>query len=134
MTTYKKKHKIKKIKTVNNKANGELNFGVFGLKTLEACVLSEKQVETVRRVIAQCTRRVSKVKIRVFFQHPITKKSLQSRMGKGSGAIKGFIANVKSGTIILEISNVKQNLAIKALQSGRLRLPIKTKIISKDFF
>lgn len=134
MIVYKKRHKIKKIKIVNNKHIGGLSFGVFGLKALEACVLSEKQVETVRRVIAQRTRRTSKVKIRIFFQHPITKKSLQSRMGKGSGAIKDFIANVKPGTTILEISNVKQNLAIKALQSGRLRLPIRTKIICKEFF
>lgn len=84
---YKKRHKIKnKEKKINNFL-GTLKFGEYGLKACSSGELTAKQVESMRRILVQVTRRIGKVKIRVFFQQPITKKPLHSRMGKGCGAV-----------------------------------------------
>lgn len=134
ITIYKKKHKNKKSKTNHKFFSGVLHFGIIGLKAQTSGILTQNQVETVRRVVAQVTKRNSKVKIRVFFKHPLTKKPLLTRMGKGAGPIKSWICYIKAGTIILEVSNVQIQLAKIALQIGQQRLPIKTKIVYKDFF
>ena len=84
---YKKKHKIKKISLVKNYA-GNIQFGFYGIKSLESGILLTQEVETIRRTISRITKRDCKVLIRVFFSHPITKKPLKSRMGKGVGVIK----------------------------------------------
>jgi len=84
---YKKRHKIIKSKNVNKDFLGTLHLGIFGLKAKSSGVLTDKQVETVRRVVAQKTKRSGKIKIRIFFQQPLTKKPLLTRMGKGSGSI-----------------------------------------------
>jgi len=84
---YKKKHKIKKISLVKNYA-GNIQFGFYGIKSLESGILLTQEVETIRRTISRITKRACKVLIRVFFSHPITKKPLKSRMGKGVGVIK----------------------------------------------
>jgi large subunit ribosomal protein L16 len=84
---YKKKHKIKKISLVKNYA-GNIQFGFYGIKSLESGILLTQEVETIRRTISKITKRAGKVLIRVFFSQPITKKPLKSRMGKGVGIIK----------------------------------------------
>jgi|688.fasta_scaffold2465228_1 large subunit ribosomal protein L16 len=84
---YKKKHKIKKISLVTNYV-GNIQFGFYGIKSLESGILLTQEVETIRRIIARITKRTCKIVIRVFFSQPITKKPLKSRMGKGVGIIK----------------------------------------------
>ena len=84
---YKKIHKIK-ISALINKKLSTIKYGVHGLKTITPGVLTAKQIETARRVISRATKRIGKVFIRVFFNLPITKKPLLSRMGKGCGVIK----------------------------------------------
>ena len=86
---YKKKHKHnnKNRSTLNNYLSN-LQFGLYGIKAIESGVLLVQEIETIRRVISRITKRVTNVFIRVFFYHPITKKSLKSRMGKGVGLIK----------------------------------------------
>jgi len=84
---YKKYHKIKKI---YKKQRSNLIFmckGFYGLKVLESGLITPKQLETVRRVIVKLTKRTSKILINIFFNQPLTKKPLLSRMGKGSGSI-----------------------------------------------
>ena len=84
---YKKKHKIKKISGIKQYA-GNIQFGFYGIKSLESGILLTQEVEAIRRVISRITNRICKVLIRVFFSQPITKKPLKSRMGKGVGIIK----------------------------------------------
>jgi large subunit ribosomal protein L16 len=84
---YKKIHKIK-ISSLINKKLSTIKYGLHGLKVVKPGILTAKQIETARRVISRETKRVGKVFIRVFFNLPITKKPLLSRMGKGCGPIK----------------------------------------------
>jgi len=85
---YKRKHKkYKQIKATSLYLT-TIQFGVYGIKSLESTTLTEKQVETVRRILARVTKRQGRIFIRTFFNQAITKKPLLSRMGKGGGAIK----------------------------------------------
>jgi len=84
---YKKKHKIQ-ISTLTNKKLSTLKYGFHGLKVVKPGILTTKQIETARRVISRETKRICKVFIRIFFNLPITKKPLLSRMGKGCGVVK----------------------------------------------
>jgi len=87
INTYKKRHKIKFSKTTTDYLS-TIKFGSYGLKATSSGFLTAKQLEAARRVIARTTKRIGKIIIRVYFQHPITKKPLLTRMGKGCGAIK----------------------------------------------
>jgi large subunit ribosomal protein L16 len=84
---YKKKYKVKHIKKIKN-YTGKVQFGVYGIKTMESSIFLSQELEVVRRMISRITKRFSKVLIRVFFCQPVTKKPLKSRMGKGVGVIK----------------------------------------------
>jgi len=88
ITSYKKQHKIK-IKITTKLFISEVKFGFFGLKVLESCILTPYQVENFRRLIVKQTKRAGKLYIRVFFNFPLTKKPLLTRMGKGVGPVKG---------------------------------------------
>jgi len=87
----KKCGKYNKI-NIKKECSAIVKFGVFGLKTKTSGILTIKQLETVRRLISRKTKKLSKFFIRVFFQHPIRKKSLLSRMGKGIGSIKLWVS------------------------------------------
>ena len=129
---YIKQHKIK-ISSLMNKKLTTIKYGFYGLKIVTPGILTPKQIETARRVISRETKRIGKIFIRIFFSLPITKKPLMSRMGKGCGVIKKWIAVVKSGTVILEINGVSKRLAKNALKLASLRLPLKVNIISRVF-
>lgn len=129
---YKKIHKIK-ISSLINKKLSTIKYGVHGLKVVTPGILTAKQVETVRRVISRATKRISKVFIRVFFNLPITKKPLLSRMGKGCGVIKSWIAIVKKGTVVIEVDGISQSFAKQVLKSASIRLPLQVSIISRYF-
>jgi large subunit ribosomal protein L16 len=88
VTKYKKKFRLKKIVNVKNKFLGLCQFGFYGIKAVSSGFLTNKQVETMRRVIAKITKRIGNIFIRVVFQHSLTGKSLHTRMGKGAGFIK----------------------------------------------
>lgn len=85
---YKKRHK-KKFITSTTEFLTTIKIGSYGLKAISSGFLTAKQLETARRVIARVTKRVGKILIRVFFNQPLTKKPLLTRMGKGSGPVKG---------------------------------------------
>ena len=129
---YKKIHKIK-ISALINKKLSTIKYGVHGLKTITPGVLTAKQIETARRVISRATKRIGKVFIRVFFNLPITKKPLLSRMGKGCGVIKSWIAIVKKGTVVIEVDGISQTFAKQVLKSASIRLPLQVSIISRCF-
>jgi large subunit ribosomal protein L16 len=95
---YKKKHKQINVKGTGKFLN-KIKFGFYGIRTLEKGILLVKQLETIRLFVSRISKRVSKIFIRVFFIQPLTKKPLKSRMGKGVGIIKLWIAYVKKGTI-----------------------------------
>jgi len=127
---YKKLHKKNLFSTVS--ANSSLiKYGVYALKVVESGILTPTQVEAARRVLSRKTKRIGKIIIRVRFNFPVTKKPLLSRMGKGSGPIKYWIATVPKGTIILEFTGITNRISMLALKASSFRLPLKTVIFER---
>ncbi|MGQ9463485.1 MAG: 50S ribosomal protein L16 [Candidatus Fervidibacter sp.] len=106
--------------------------GDFGLQALEPGWITNRQIEAARVTIANFIHRAAKVHIRIFPHKPVTKKPLESRMGGGKGDPEFYAAVVKPGTILFEIGGVAKELAIEALHRASYKLPIKTRIVSKE--
>lgn len=109
-----------------------LAFGTYGLKAMEAGWISAKQIESARRAMAHYTQRGGRIWIRVFPDKPVTKHPAESRMGSGKGDVEGYVAVVKRGQLIFEMGAVTEVIAKEALRLASHKLPIETKIISKD--
>jgi len=109
-----------------------LAFGDYGLKVLEGGLLTAQQLEAGRVAIVRTARKGAKVWIRVFPDKPITKKPAETRMGKGKAPVEGWVAVVKPGTIIYEISGVPAEVAKEALRLAGSKLPFKCKIVSRE--
>jgi large subunit ribosomal protein L16 len=107
-------------------------LGEFGLQALEPGWITNRQIESARVAIANFVRRAAKVHIRIFPHKPVTKKPLESRMGGGKGDPEFYVAVVKPGTILFEIGGVSRDVAVEALHRASYKLPIKTRIITKE--
>ena len=129
-TKFKKFRKIR-IKRIEHRQTS-LEFGSFGLRTLEGGQISSRQIEAVRRVITRKLKRTGKLWIRIFPNTPVTKKPIEVRMGKGKGAVDHWVAVVKPGTIIYEIGEAKENLAKVALMSGAKKLSMKCNFVKRS--
>lgn len=106
-------------------------FGDFGLKALEPAWITSRQIEACRVAISRKTRRDGKSWIRIFPDKPVTKKPLETRMGKGKGAPEFWVAVVKPGRIMFEISGVPKEVAQEAFRIASHKLPIKTKFVTR---
>jgi large subunit ribosomal protein L16 len=111
---------------------GTIEFGDFGLKALEPGWLSSRQIESARVAINRHVRRGCKVWIRVFPDKPITKKPAETRMGKGKGAPEYWVAVVKSGRMIYEMSGVDEDVAREAMRLAAHKLPINVKFVTRQ--
>lgn len=109
-----------------------LAFGDYGLKSLERSWLTAKQIEATRVAITHYTKRGGKIWIRVFPDKPITSKGLGVHMGGGKGEVVGYVAVVTPGRIIIELSGVNKEVALEALKRAANKLPVKTRIITKE--
>lgn len=107
-------------------------FGDFGLQALQPGWITNRQIEAARMAIANFIRRAAKVHIRIFPHKPVTKKPLESRQGGGKGDPEFYVAVVKPGTIMFEVGGVAPDLAIEALNRASYKLPIKTRIVTKE--
>lgn len=108
-----------------------LAFGDYGLKAEQGGWLSEKQIEAARRAVSHFTRRGGKIWIRVFPDKPITQKAAGTRMGKGKGDVKGYVAVVTPGRILFEITGVTREVAQEAFLRAAHKLPVKTRFVIK---
>lgn len=106
-------------------------FGDFGLKALEPHWITARQIEACRVALSRKMKRDGKIWIRIFPDKPVTKKPLETRMGKGKGAPEFWVAVVKPGRVLFEVGGVDQELAYKALKLAAHKLPIKTKIVTR---
>lgn len=106
-----------------------LDFGNFGLMSLEHGLLSSRQIEAARRVIAHYTRRGGRTWIRIFPDKPFTKKPPEVTMGSGKGEVADYAAPIKPGRILFEMSGVVREVAEQALKLASDKLPIKTRFI-----
>ena len=131
-----KKVKFRKMQKgrMNGKAysGSDVTFGEFGLKALEPGWLSSQQIEAARIAITRHAKRGCKVWIRVFPDKPITKKPAETRMGKGKGAPEYWVAVVKPGRILYEMSGVTETLAKEAMRLASHKLPFATKFVKRD--
>ncbi len=109
-----------------------LSFGQFGLKALEPCWMTARQIEAARVSMTRYIKRGGKVWIRIFPDKPVTKKPAETRMGKGKGAPEYWVAVVKPGRILFELEGVNENIAKEAMKLAGSKLPIKTKFISAE--
>lgn len=116
------------------KAKGGYNidFGEYGLKALEPCWMTNRQIEAARVAMTRYIKRGGKIWIRVFPDKPVTKKPAETRMGKGKGAPEYWVAVVKPGRIMFEVEGVSEELAREAMRLASRKLPIKTKFIRRE--
>ncbi len=113
------------------KRGAELSFGDFGLMSLTAGRLTDRQIEASRVAISRSVKRGGKVWIRVFPDNPISKKPIGVRMGSGKGALEYWVAKVKPGRILFELEGVSLAQARRAFQLASYKLPFKTKFLSR---
>ncbi len=108
-----------------------VSFGDFGLKALEPAWITNRQIEACRVALTRKMKRDGKVWIRVFPDKPVSKKPLETRMGKGKGAPEFWVAVIRPGRIMFEVAGVSKELANEALKTCSYKLPIKTKVVSR---
>ena len=112
----------------------QLSNGMFGVKALDAVFVTSRQIEAARIAATRYMKREGQLWIKIFPDKPITKKPLEVRMGKGKGALDHYVAVVKPGRIIFEISGVPIDIAKEALRLASQKLPVKTKfVIARDY-
>ncbi len=130
-----KKVKYRRVHRGNRRgvASGGTNvdFGEYALQALEACWMTSNQIEAARIAMNRKIRRGGKIWIRVFPDKPFTKKPAETRMGKGKGAPEGWVAVVKPGRILFEMSGVAEELAKEAMRLAAHKLPIATKFVTR---
>ena len=107
----------------------ELHFGDFGLQALEPGWMTQRQIEAARRALVHHMKRRGKDWIRVFPDKPVTKKAAETRMGKGKGAVDHWVAVVKPGRIILEVSGLPEEAAREGMRLAAHKLALKTKFV-----
>ena len=109
----------------------EISFGSFGLKALETCWLTARQIESARRAMTHHIQRGGKIWFRVFPDKPMTKKGAETPMGGGKGSVDHYVAVVKPGRILFEIDGISREVAQEAMRLAAHKLPIKTKFITR---
>lgn len=110
----------------------DLTMGEFGLKSITRAWVLSKQLESARKAIVREMKRKGKLWIRVFPQHSYTQRPPEVRMGKGKGDVAGYVAVVKPGRIIFEMSGVTEQVAKEAFRKAAQKLPVMTKFITKE--
>ncbi|MDC0579181.1 50S ribosomal protein L16 [Bacteroidia bacterium] len=106
-----------------------VQFGDFGLKSLEPHWITSRQIEAARIALNRYMKREGKVWIRIFPDKPVTKKPAEVRMGKGKGSPEYWVAVIKPGTIIFEVDGVSEEIAKEAMRLAAQKLPVTTKFV-----
>lgn len=111
-----------------------VQFGDYGLQALSPAWISSRQIEAARRAIVRYVKRGGKVVIRIFPDKPVTAKPAETRMGSGKGSVEQWVAVVRPGTVLFEISGVTEEQAREAFRLAGHKLPTKTQFVSKSQF
>ena len=128
-TKYRKIHRGSR--RGNAQTGNQINFGDYGLKATSTAWVTARQIESARRTITRHFKRGGRVWIRVFPDKPITSKPAETRMGSGKGAVEGWVAVVKPGRVLFEVSGVSLDVAKEAMRLASQKLPISTSVISR---
>ena len=129
-TKYRRPHRV----SYEGKAKGakKVDFGEYGLQSLEGNWLTQQQIEAARIAMTRYMKREGKVWIRVFPHMSITKKPLAVRMGGGKGSPEGYVAVVKRGTVMFEIGGVSEEIAREAFRLASHKLPVRCKFVTRE--
>ena len=129
-TKYCRPHRI----SYEGKAKGgkKVSFGEYGLQSTEGAWITDRQIEAARIAMTRYMKRDGKVWINIFPHLIKTKKPLEVRMGSGKGAPDGYVAVVKTGTIMFEIGGVSEEVAREAFRLASHKLPVKTKFVTRE--
>ena len=110
----------------------DVSFGDYGLKALEPCWMTARQIEAARVAISRSVKKFGKIYVRVFPDHPYTKKPAETRMGTGKGGVEGWVAVVRPGRVIFEVEGVSLEIAKEAFHRAHHKLSIKTQLVSRE--
>lgn len=127
-TKYRKQHKGRV--RGNAKGGSDLSFGTVGLLCTGRGWLTARQIEAARIALTRHVKRGGRIWIRVFPDKPVTKKPAEVRMGKGKGAVEGWVAVVRPGRMLYEIEGVADDVAKRAMELAASKLPFPTKIVN----
>jgi large subunit ribosomal protein L16 len=116
-----------------SKAGNDISFGEYGLQALGAHWITARQIESVRVTLSRHIKKGGKVWIRIFPDKPISKKPAETRMGKGKGAPEFWVAVVKPGRIMFEMSGITVDQAKEAMRLASHKLPIRTRFVYREF-
>lgn len=111
----------------------ELSFGLFGLRVLEPCRVTAKQLEACRKILARSTKKNGRVWMKAFPHYPITKKPADVRMGNGKGGIEFYVAALRAGSILFEVDGIAEEEAKVLFQRTAYKLGVPTKFIARRF-
>lgn len=129
---YRKQMKLYRHITIKETRGCTLEFGEVGLRALEPGWVTNRQIEAARQTLVRHVKRGGKVWIKVFPDKPLTSKPAEVRMGKGKGAVEQWVAEVKAGKIMYEMTGVAEKIAVEALRLAAAKLPIKTKVVVRS--
>ncbi|MFO7715069.1 50S ribosomal protein L16 [Desulfosarcina sp.] len=110
----------------------DLSFGEYGLQATDCGKISSKQIEAARIAMTRHVKRGGKIWIRIFPDKPFTKKPAEVRMGKGKGAPEGWVAVIRPGRVLYEMTGVTREMAMEALRLAAHKLPIKTRFVERS--
>jgi len=131
-TKYRKQQKLRNKGLAHR--GSSIDFGTFGLKSLERGRLTNRQIEAARIAMTRYMKREGKVWIRIFPDKPITSKPAEVRMGKGKGALDYWVAQIKPGRVLFEMDGVPEDVAREALRLAAQKLPLACKVsVRTDF-
>lgn len=128
-TKYRKTHKTVKAGLAGRGA--KVSFGEYGLKAVNGCRITARQIEAARRAVSRHVKRGGKIWIRVFPDKPISTKPLEVRMGSGKGSVEYWVADVKAGVVLYEIEGVSEDVAREAFRLAAAKLPVKTAFVQR---
>ena len=115
-----------------SKGGNQVTFGEYGIQALEPAYITNRQIESARIAINRHIKRGGKVWINIFPDRPLTKKPAEVRMGSGKGSVEWWVANVKPGRILFELSYPNEETAREAMRRAQHKLPCKTRIVTRE--
>ncbi|MCX6547638.1 MAG: 50S ribosomal protein L16 [Holophagaceae bacterium] len=129
--------KVKNRKTMKGRTRGvatrgnDLAFGDFGLKAMEHCWLTNREIEAARIAMTRHVKRGGKIWIRIFPDRPTTSKPAETRMGSGKGAPDGWVAVIRPGRILFEMEGVTEEIAREALRLAQMKLSVASEFVTR---
>lgn len=110
----------------------QVQFGTYGLQATESFYVTSRQIEAARRAVVRFIRRGGKVWIRIFPDRPVTKRAAETRMGSGKGSVDHWVAPVRPGRVVMEMTGVREDVAREAFRLASHKLPMQTQFIKRE--